>query len=76
MNGQALIFRALWIGTASIGSCNNGPQIVKFGYADGSGAATELRVIVNVYNSVNLPLDDLSQAEHEAARIFVMPEFK
>jgi len=33
-------------------------------------AATELRVTVNVYNSVNLPLDELNRAEREAERIF------
>ncbi len=45
-------------------------QFVEFGYTETPGAATALRVRVNLYNAVNLPLDELSRAEREAARIF------
>ncbi len=67
MNGHVLTFAALWIGSVSICICEQDYSI-QFDHAKVSRTSPEM--IVQVYNWTSMPLQVLTAAEKEAARLF------
>ncbi len=69
MNGQALIFGALWIGMVSICVCEqDNSMAVRFD--QDQVPQTNPGIVVQVYNWAAVSPQSLAAAEHEAARIF------
>lgn len=69
MSDQKLVVATVWMAAACFGAAPvEKPEPESRGVTD---AASELRVLVNVHNGVNLSSSDLSRAERQAKRIFL-----
>ena len=68
MRTRKLVMMIVWMAAACLGASSaEKPEPRSRGVTN---TASDLRVIVNVYNGINLPKDELSRAEREAERIF------